>query len=222
MVNNQCVIGSLELMDKGNFLSGLVKSEINSLRIDLESSDHLGIAIDDRLRTDFYIEYTMVCQPQMIKMPQVCLNSACKIRPYKSIESLKEDALRTSEAGFNSIWEIEIPRKFLALMDNYMLEVLDPSYSIKVIEDNKLIAMVANLPARFFQPLNLEVETIGWIWIETNISKVSRLSAHHLILNWLASRPNMLGLSVYYKNKRSINFFLKYGFEVKCVRYTRF
>ena len=69
----------------------------------------------------------------------------------------------------------------------------------------------------------VEVDQIGWIWIDRNLSQEMRKEAHQNVSNWLRDSlsKSFYQAGIHIENTRSQNFFKKLGFTTKCAHITK-
>lgn len=141
--------------------------------------------------------------------------------------SAERDDLRklissTYKDSFNGEWSDYVGKEKTKENEAFFDLMANPSNSI-IIKNRKtgnVIALMNNFSSKTC--LDERVEQIGWVWVSEKLLSEERAYVHSVFRRWLKNRNAIrfqAGIHLY--NERSIKFFKKMGFVIKCAHISK-
>jgi len=205
-------------------------SDISQALIDSLAGEHPGKKIAFRPRTPLFedlgkldgkLPETTFCQIGFIADP-ACISGAAPVkndrfrsRPPKDTTELQHVVAQTYIDDFAKPWEQYLGTALTQENLRLLLSLSNPT-NTTLVEDGRPAGLVAF--CQMTDCIGTPVEQVSWVWVRKDLERNDRASVHSLLQSVLKRRAaKVFQAGVHLKNNRSQRFFVKLGFQPRCI-----
>jgi len=171
--------------------------------------------LDGDLPETTFCQIGFIAEPARLSGPVPVRNERFHSRPPKDAAELQFVIAQTYIDDFAKPWEQYLGTALTQENLRLLLSLSNPT-NTTLVEDGRPAGLVAF--CQMTDCIGTHVEQVSWVWVRKDLERHDRASVHALLQAVLKQREaKVFQAGVHLKNRRSQRFFVKLGFQPRCI-----